>query len=77
MPWRGPGTNGDILTYSHHLAELHFEVCCQAPGAQHNPDSEWDRKRTSCLPAPCCPSLKSAEPLSNVLKLAIPLHLLY
>lgn len=77
MPRRGPGTNGDILTHSHHLAELYFEVCCQPSGAQHYPDSEWDRQCTSCLPALCCPPLKSTEPLSSVLKLAIPLHVLH
>lgn len=77
MPWRGPGSNGDILTHNHHLAELYSEVCCQPPGAQHNPNPEWDRQCTSCLPALCCSPLKGTASLSNVLKLAIPLHLLY
>lgn len=66
MPWREPGTNGDILTHSHHLAELYLEVCCQPPGAQHNPNSEWDRQCTSSLQALCCPPLKSTDLLFTV-----------
>ena len=64
MPWRGPGTHGDILIHGHHLAELYLEACGRPPGTQHNPDTEWNRQRTSCLPALCSPPLKSTKPPS-------------
>lgn len=62
MPWRRLGTHGNILTLGHHLAELYLEACCRPPGTQRNPDTEWDKQRTSSLPAVCSPTLKSTNP---------------